>query len=164
MATHSEKAKHLVEVMKDFDAGMLVTRTSAGVLRGRPMAIAKVDDDGAVYLSTSLDSPKVQELESDPRVTLQLQGKAQFVSVSGTATLRKDRALVDSLWKESWKVWFPKGKDDPSLAIIVVKPEEGEYWDNYGASGLALLVEAAKAYVTGQKPKVGEDTNAKVSL
>lgn len=41
---------------------------------------------------------------------------------------------------------------DPSLAIVLVEPEEASYWDTSGGEGFKYLFEAAKAYVTGARP------------
>lgn len=70
------------------------------------------------------------------------------------------------LWKESWKVWFPGGKNDPGLILISVQSSAGEYWDNSGFSGIKYLIQAGKAYLTGTRPDVSNDKeiHAKVTL
>lgn len=95
-----------------------------------------------------------------------MQSNLKFVSVSGTAKAVEDRAKVDELWKESWKIWFPQGKSDPALCLLRVDGNKGEYWDNSGASGIQYLIEAGKAYVTGTRPDVERDPkiHGKVSL
>jgi general stress protein 26 len=80
-----------------------------------------------------------------------------FVSVTGTARLVDDRALVDRLWSDTWKVWFPRGKDDPSLRILVVDATEAAYWDDTGIEGLHTIFESAEAYVTGTRPDSDND-------
>ncbi len=164
MATPTSEREHVLAVMKEFDTAMLLTRTPEGNLRARPMAVADVRDDGRVYISTAIDSPKVHEIEADPDVAITMQGKTRFLSLSGRARVVQDRALIDSLWKEAWKVWFPGGKDDPALCLLEVDPVEAEYWDNAGTKGLKYLFEAARAYVKGEKPATTSDQNAKVRL
>jgi general stress protein 26 len=171
-ATMSEptdgKKKHLRELIADFDTAMLVTRTAEGDLRGRPLTVAhdEATDDGKVYFATSVESPKVGELEADAHVAVTFQDDKRYVSLSGTARLTRDRALIERLWAEPWKVWFPKGKDDPTLAILVVTPDAGEYWDQTGLAGLRYLVSSVKAYAAGTKAPDGtnEEQNAKVRL
>ena len=150
--TDSEKRVRLKELMADFHTAMLVTRTEDGGLRSRPLSVVHNEDDPQrLYFSTAIDSPKVLELEADPRVNVCMQNKRQFVSVTGVARLVKERALVDKLWSEAWKIWFPKGKDDPSLRILIVEPSEAAYWDASGLEGVTYLLEMAKAYMTGTK-------------
>jgi general stress protein 26 len=147
-----EKRKRLSELMAGFSTAMLVTRTEDGGMRARPLSIADQQDDGALYFSTALDSPKVHELQADAHVAVVMQDQRKFVSVSGIAGVVQDRALIDKLWSESWRVWFPKGKDDPSLCLIVVEPLEAAYWDMSGLRGARYVFEMAKAYVTGKRP------------
>ncbi len=144
--------RHMKELLYEFDTAMLVTRTEDGGLRSRPLSVVHNDDDqGRFYFSTAIDSPKVRELETDPSVNVCMQDKRRFVSVTGVARLVKDRALIDKLWSEAWRIWFPKGKDDPSLRILIVEPREAAYWDASGLEGVTYLFEMAKAYLTGTK-------------
>jgi general stress protein 26 len=160
------KREHLVNILKDFDTAMLLTRTSTGTLRARPMALAEVQGDGTIYLAAQINSEKVSELVADPNVALSMQGKLKFASVSGKATVSRDRSLIEKLWKDSWKVWFPKGKSDPDICIIAFDAHEGEYWDNSGLSGAKFVIKAAKALLTGEEMRGSgdPDANAKVSL
>jgi len=156
--TDSEKRERLKELMGDFDTAMLVTHTEDGGLRSRPLSIVhNKDDQDRLYFSTAIDSPKVRELEADPRVHVCMQHKWRFVSMTGVARVVKDRALIDKLWSEAWKVWFPKGKDDPSLCILIVEPTEAAYWDASGIEGVTYLFEMAKAYMTGTKAVSDDD-------
>ena len=147
-----EKQERLSELMAGFSTAMLVTRTDDGGMRARPLQIADRRDDGALYFSTAVDSPKVHELQADAHVAVVMQDHRKFVSVSGIARVVQDRALVEELWSESWRVWFPKGKDDPSLCLLVVEPLEASYWDMSGVRGVRYAFEMAKAYVTGTRP------------
>src|SRR5262249_30993628 len=149
-----------------FDTAMLVTRGVDGTLRGRPLTVAKEYDDGRVFFAIRVESLHVRELESDPQVAVVFQDDRRHVSLSGTARLRRDRALVDELWSETWRLWFPHGPEDPNLAIVEVRPTSGEYWDSTGLAGMRYLFAAMKAYAMGGTPPDGEDErqNAKVPL
>lgn len=156
----------LHELLTEFDAAMLVTHTPDGQLRSRPMALADVDADGTLWFLTQSHSGKVDEIISDPHVNVAMQSKLKFISISGAAAPVLDRQKLDSIWNEAWKVWFPGGKDDPSLVLLKVRGEKGEYWDNSGTSGIKYLIEAGKAYLTGTHPEVADDPkiHAKVTL
>ncbi len=153
----SEKREQLNRLIKDFDTAMLVTRTASGALHSRPLAIADKGEDGRLCFATAVESGKVQELAADAHVNVSMQEKRRFVSVTGMARLVDDRALVDQLWSDTWKVWFPKGKDDPSLRILVVEPTEATYWDGGGIEGLRYLFDSARAYLTGTRPDSDND-------
>ena len=156
---------HLRAVVKEFDTAMLLSQTAGGYHHGRPMAVAEARDDGKLLFSTAIDSPKVREIENNPTVAVTLQSKSRFVSISGRARVMRDRALIDRLWSEAWRVWFPAGKDDPNLCLLEIDPFEAEYWDNAGARGLKYLFDAARAYVKGEKVEgTDREQNAKVRL
>ena len=164
MAEAEELRAHLSELLEKFATAMLVTRTADGRLRARPLSFAG-ELGGRLYFSTSADSPKVAELQSDPRVAITMQDSLRYVSISGLAEIRDDRSLVERLWREAWRVWFPGGKSDPALRILAVQPEAAEYWDQSGARGLRHLAEMIKAYATGTTPASGASgDDAKVPL
>jgi general stress protein 26 len=152
LISEPEKRERLHSLMKEFDTAMLVTRNTGGQLHARPLAIAERRDQGLLYFATAAESQKVREVELDDHVNVTMQDKRRFVSVTGTARLTDDRALIEQLWSETWKIWFPKGKDDPSLRILIVDANEASYWDAGGIEGLRYLFESAKAYVTGARP------------
>lgn len=82
---------------------MLVTRAEGGRLRARPLSLASTHDGGKLYFSTSVESPKVEEMESAPDVLVTLQDDARYVSISGTARITRDRGLIERLWSEPWR-------------------------------------------------------------
>jgi general stress protein 26 len=154
------------ELLRDFDAAMLVTRTTAGQLRARPMAVADVQPGGELWFVTERHSGKMEEITRDAHVNVVMQAKHKFVSISGTAKPVDDRRKVAELWNEAWKVWFPGGKDDPGLILLRVHGDSGEYWDNTGTGGIKYLIEAGRAYLSGTKPDVAGDpkVHGKVGL
>lgn len=146
-----QEKKHIVEMLCAFDTGVLVTRATDGSLHGRPMQVAKVEETGSVYFSASLHSPKIAEIKADSTVGLFFQEPKQWVSLSGTAEVHQDRHLIEDLWQESWKVWFPEGKHSADICLIQVVPHTAEYWDIRGQKGMRFVFEAMKAYVKGEK-------------
>ncbi|HET8936424.1 MAG TPA: pyridoxamine 5'-phosphate oxidase family protein [Polyangiales bacterium] len=154
------------EILGKFDQAMLVTHSSQSGLRARPMAIAEITEDGSVWFITGVDSTKVNEALQDPNIMAVMQSSAKYLSVTGQAVLHRDRAHIERLWKEPYKAWFSGGKDDPTIALIQLKPSEAEYWDNSGMSGLKFALQYAKAYVTGKEMQSTDDVNqhAKVQL
>jgi len=155
----AEKRDRLRKLIAEFDTAMLVTHGPDG-LRSRPLAIAKKGHDPGdpvMYFSTAIESGKVSDLQNDAEVNVSMQEKRRFVSLTGTARVVRDRALIDRLWAEDWKIWFPKGKDDPSLSILIVEPRDAAYWDIGGGTGLKYLFESAKAYVSGTRPPSDDD-------
>src|SRR3954463_4783899 len=150
-------ADKLRELLADFGSAMLVTRTAAGELRSRPMAVADLEEGGTLWFVTERHSGKLEEIARDSHVNVAMQSRMKFVSISGTAVAVEDPRKVAAVWNEAWKVWFPGGKDDPSLTLLKVHADQGEYWDNSGMSGIKYLIEAGKAYLSGTRPDVAGD-------
>ena len=146
----------LRELLSDFNSAMLVTRTAAGELRSRPMAVADVEPSGCLWFVTERHSGKLEEIAHDDHVNVAMQSKWKFVSISGRAVAVDDARKVAKVWNEAWRVWFPGGKDDPSLVLLKVQGDAGEYWDNSGVSGIKYLI-AGKAHLSGTKPREVEE-------
>lgn len=157
--------RHLNDLLKSFSTAMMITRSGDRSIHGRPMHIAEISKDGELYFATSLDSGKLRDIENDPDVTLIFQGDSVFISLQGTAHLSTDPDLIDRLWSESWRVWFPEGKDDASLVILRIEPQDAEYWDNSGSEGISYAMTALKAYIKGEQAVVADPgQHAKVVL
>lgn len=160
MDTH----QRLYDLIKDFDTAMLVTHAPDSTLHARPMAVAEIDQEADATFATSIDSAKIAEIERDPRVLVSFQSGSEFATLTGTARIVRDRSEIDRLWSEGWRVWFPKGKDDPSLCLLRVEAITGEYWDSSGVEGAKTLFEGVKALIKGRRPQHDESQHAKVDL
>ena len=71
------------------------------------------------------------------------------------AKLVKDRAKNEELWTEKYKAWFPKGLDEPELALLKVTVDKAEYWDA-PSSTVAHIVGYVSATVTGKPHHAGD--------
>lgn len=158
------KTENYLEILKSFRYAMLTTRNDTG-LRSRPMAVAEVnEDDGSVWFLTSIDSGKLDEITEHPEVNLSFQDGTRFLSITGTTIVSRSRERRDELWSPAHTVWFPEGKDDPSLLVLGVLPGKAEYWDNSGVKGIRVIFELGKSVVTGETPEFDEQVNAKISF
>ncbi len=145
------------DLVKTFSTAMLITHRDDGGLHARPMAIADVAEDCTLWFVTGKSGGVAAEVAGDHAAHVVCQkDHSAYLSIAGTAALAQDRARVDELWREPFRVWFPGGKDDPNLVLISFRPERAEYWDNTGFNKIAYLWEAARAYVTGDTPAVKE--------
>lgn len=161
----NEQIKDFYERLEEFDTAMLVTHATDGELRARPMSMADVGENGELWFVTELDSAKVDEIIADSRVNISLQDDDKYLSISGRAIIVRDRAKIEELWNETWKVWFPDGQDDPNLALLKIDATEGEYWDMEGMNKLKYLFEAGKALATGTQLEMdNDDMHNKVDL
>ena len=142
---------------------MLTTAEGDGTLRSRPMATQRTKFDGTLWFFTKESSHKVDEIRQDRHVNVSYGDPDQqnYVSISGTARLVRDRAKIKELWNPAYKAWFPKGVDDPEVALLKVEVTEAEYWDA-PSSTMAHLFGVVKASITGKPAKVGENKKVEV--
>src|SRR4051812_5485116 len=112
--------KKLKELAEDIGVCMFCTHSDERLFETRPMGTQKVDEDGNLWFLTGLNSDKNQEIKNDSDVQLIYSKVADshFLSVSGKATITKDRAKIEELWNKMAEAWFKGGKDDPNLSVI----------------------------------------------
>ena len=156
--------QRLGELIKATKVGMLTTvADEEGTLRSRPMATQQVEFDGDLWFLTSTGAAIANEIERDHRVNVSYADASEnrYISVSGTARVLRDQKKIKSLWSPWNKVWFPKGVDDPSIALLRVQVDSAEYWDG-PSSTVVQLAGFVKALATGEPFKGGE--HEKISL
>lgn len=155
--TYQEKVEKLRELIKDIDIAMLTTVDPDGNLRSRPMGTQETEFDGDLWFFTTVDTPKVAEIQKENRVNVSYAapGKNRYVSVSGNAILVNDKAKMKELWSPIYKAFFPDGLDDPKLRLLKIKVDQAEYWD--GPNGLiATMIGFAQA-LAGKESEMGEN-------
>jgi general stress protein 26 len=159
----TDTSKKMVELMQQFENAMLITH-DGDRLDARPMAIAKVEDGGGLWFVTDRQSSKVMEINATTDVGITMQSANEFVYLSADASVIDDRVMLEKLWKDSWRVWFPDGVDDPAIVLLHIIPRSGEYWDNSGLSGWKYLTKAGLAFFQGEPPVISNDIHSKVNL
>lgn len=154
--TREESIEKLKTLINDIDFAMLTT-INGGHLRSRPMSTQKYEGEDELWFFTSDETHKVDEIEADNRVNVGYSKPDDnvYVSVSGRASISKDRAKMEELWNPVLKAWFPDGLEDPTLCLLKVNIEEAEYWDSPN-SKLVQLAGFVKAIVTGKAAEGGE--------
>ena len=159
----NENLQKLIDKIKDIDIAMMTTADDDGSLRSRPMRNMQIKEDGIIWFFTGYESAKSHELKNDSHVNLSYADPSNnlYVSVSGRASLSRDKAKIDELWDPAMKAWFPEGKDDPNVGLIKVTIDKAEYWDSPN-SAVVHLYGVVKAAITGERADPGE--NKKINL
>jgi general stress protein 26 len=142
----------------------MLTSEDGGHLRSRPMVAAQQDFRGELFFFTHASAHKVAEIGAESRVGIAYaDGHHQlYLSLSGTARIGHDTALIKAHWSEAMRTWFPKGVEDPDLAILTVKVDQAEYWDA-PSSTMVYLYGYVKAVTTGHPPQPGENEKLRVA-
>ena len=161
----SKKLDNLYELIDGIEIAMFTTRRPDGHLVSRPMATQTQAEGSDLWFVTDIESHKLDELEFDPHVNLAYyrDRTREWVSVSGTATVSRDRRAIHELYQPDWKAWFGDeggarngGPDDPRLALILVDVESVTYL-KVDKPHPVVLFEVVKGMVTGSRPDIGEE-------
>jgi len=163
MSAPDSDIQKLAKLIKGIRIAMLSTVEQDGTLRSRPMATQQQEFDGQLWFFTGKSSHKVVEIGGDCHVNLSYADPSdnRYVSISGTGRIVTDKQKIEELWNPVLKAWFPRGLEDPDLALLNVTPTQAEYWDSPG-SGVVHAIGFVKAVLTGQRANPGD--HAKLSL
>jgi general stress protein 26 len=158
-----ERLNRLYELIEDIEVAMLTTRCRDGRLVSRPMATQRRADGAHFWFVAASDSPKVREIAFDPNVNLAYykDRTREWVSISGTARISRDRAMIRELYEPSWKVWFGNrgghengGPEDPRMILIAVDARSAHFM-TVEKPEPALLFESIRSKVTGERVELG---------
>lgn len=167
MADQDDRAASIAklrDLIKDVEVAMLTTVAHDGSLHSRPMMTQETEFDGTLWFVTGQDSAKAGEVAEYRSVSVAYADPddERYVSMSGTATIVRDRERAERLWTPAYRAWFPGGLDDSNLVLLQVDVEAAEYWDSTSGRMVALAG-FVKALATGRRFTGGGD-HAKVTL
>jgi len=158
-----KKLDDLYALIKGIDVAMFTTRRADGHLVSRPMSTQEQGGGADFWFVTDGDADKLDELEHDPHVNLSYyrDKTREWVSVSGTARISRDREQIHRLYQPDWKAWFGDeggerdgGPDDPRLTLVLVDAHSVVYMKS-DTPRPVVLFEVVKGMVTGSAPDIG---------
>src|SRR4051812_16296179 len=152
----------LQSLVESIDVAMVTTVTPDGTLRSRPMVTREFNDDGELWFFTADDSEKAGDLAAEHGVNVSYADPKEhrYVSVSGNAAIMHDAEKATELWHPMVKPYFPRGLEDPHLALLRVRIETAEFWDA-ATSKMVQLFQFGKA---GKTNGAGPGEHTKVEI
>ena len=154
----------LHEMIEELETAMMVTRRADGHLVSRAMANQKRAPGADLWFVTSADTHKVEELEDEPHVNLSYykDRTREWISVSGTAKISRDRETIRRLYAEDWRMWFgddgdPRHgtADDPRIVLIGVDVHSAVFFEMDKPQPV-VLYELVKGWITKEEPDLGK--------
>jgi general stress protein 26 len=151
-------------LIDDIDIAMMTTRRPDGHLESRAMANQKRASGADLWFVTADGTAKVRDIEFDPHINLAYykDRTREWISVSGVASLSRDRQKIGELWAPDWKMWFAEGgdprygtPDDPRLVLIGVDIHAAAFLE-VNKTTPVVLFELVKGWVSGEAPELGE--------
>lgn len=161
MASELSKFYDLVE---NIEIAMMTTRRPDGHLESRAMATQKRADGADLWFVTLDGAGKLRDIEYDPHVNLSYykDRTREWVSVSGLASISRDRRKIKELYAQDWAAWFPKGDDprhgtdeDPRMVLIGIDIHAVVFLE-VNKPQPVVLFEVARGWLTGSTPEIGE--------
>ena len=157
----AEGREKIADLVKGIRMAMMTTVARDGSMSSRPMAVQELNKDkpfdGTLWFLTRISSEKVDEIADDQHITLSFADPddSRYIAVKGRARVNQDPARIHELWNPMYKAWFPKGEDDPEIAVLRVDITEADYWEA-SSSKLVMKAKYLAAAVTGGSVPVGE--------
>jgi general stress protein 26 len=152
------------DMVENIETAMMTTRRADGHLQSRAMANQKRAGGADLWFVTREDSAKLADLAHDSHVNLSYykDSNREWVSVSGIATISRDRGKIRELYAPDWKVWFAEEgdprhgtADDPRMVLIGVTVHAAVFLE-ISKPRPVLLYEMVKGWLTGTEPELGE--------
>lgn len=154
----------LYELIEEIEIAMMTTRRPDGHLESRAMATQRRTPGADLWFVTLEGSGKLRDIEADPHVNLAYykDRTREWISVSGIASLSRDRTTIRELYAPDWKIWFPEEGDarhgtpeDPRMVLIGVDVHAATFLE-VNKPQPVVLYEVVKGWLTGGTPEVGE--------
>lgn len=149
-AERTENIRALSELIKGIKVAMLTSVDTDGKLHSQPVLTQQADFDGDLWFFIHAGLLEGHEPEQQVNVTYAAPERNLHISMSGTAHRVQDVEKIEERWQSEFKDWFPKGLDDPELALLQVVVEHSEYWQ-LDSGGVAGVFQSIKDIATRQK-------------
>jgi general stress protein 26 len=150
--------------INDIEIAMMTTRRTDGHLQSRAMATQRRAAGADLWFVTLDGAQKLRDIGNDPHVNVSYykDRTREWISVSGIASVTRDRAKIHELYAPDWKMWFPKGddprhgtKDDPRMVLIGIDVHAAVFLEVNKPQPIVLF-EVVKGWLTGATPELGE--------
>ena len=159
-----DELQKLYTLIDDIEIAMMTTRRRDGHLQSRAMATQKPVEGADLWFVTYEGAPKLDDLAFDDHLNLAFyrDSNREWISVSGTGAISRDREKIRELYASDWKAWFPDEGDprhgtaeDPRMVLIAVTVHAAVFLE-VNKPRPVLLYEFVKGWLTGSDPDVGD--------
>ena len=159
-----KKLDDLYTLIDGIEVAQFTTRRADGHLVSRPMQVQRRAAGTDLWFWTNGESHKLEELVNDPHVNCAFynDGTREWVSLSGTAVLSRDKTLIHDLYSPDWRAWLGDeggardgGPDDPRITLVLIEAHSVTYSKKDRPAPLQLF-SVAKGIVTGTPPKMAD--------
>lgn len=161
---NQEAVDKLKKLAMNTDVGMLCTHVSdTKHVHAVPMSTQEVDEQGNIWFLFSSESETFNHLQEDKTICLLYSNPKDynFLSIHADTEISQDKSRIEKYWNPMVEGWFEKGKEDPRIRILKVKPTEAHYWDTK-TNKLVTFFKVAISGISGQKLDIGREGDLNV--
>ena len=131
--------KLIIELMEISEACYLTTIDNRGFPQTRAMLnlrnsecypnlvslFKKHNHDHLVYFTTNTSSQKINQIKNNPKVSVYYSKPREWrgLMLGGTIEIVEEQAIKNSLWQDSWTMYYSGGPTDPDYTILALKPD-----------------------------------------
>lgn len=146
----------LSDMLDGVHAGMLgLSGQTSGF---QPMTHHADGDTGTLWFISSTETDLVQALGAPQPADYVIVSKGHdaHASLRGTLSHIHNDAKLDTLWGPMAAAWFPKGRQDPTVALLRFDPADGQIWAS-STSVLKFGMEMLRANMdSDHQPDLGQ--------
>ena len=96
-------------------------------------------------------------------VAFEAKSNDEVQAIYGRVNVVRERALIERLWKDSWKIWFPRGPSDSAIALLRFDADRGELWNDLGLLGVQYSLALRCSRSTSAQPMPAASTRSNVN-
>jgi general stress protein 26 len=154
----------LYSQIEEIEVAMMTTRRPDGHLQSRAMATQKRAAGADLWFVTAETTSAARDIGHDVHLNLSYykDRTREWISVSGIGSLSREKAKIEELYAEDWRMWFSDDGDpragtpeDPSLVLIGVEIHAATFL-KLDKPQPVVLYELAKGFLTHDQPEIGE--------
>jgi general stress protein 26 len=98
------------------------------------------DNDFVLYMSTSMQSPKMTRMKANPKVSVYFCDANQLVGLmlGGEIEIITDQKLKNRIWQKGWTMYYPNGPEGPEYGVVKLAPSVVKGWCQNGPFEIKL--------------------------
>ncbi|MDR1071287.1 MAG: pyridoxamine 5'-phosphate oxidase family protein, partial [Rickettsiales bacterium] len=88
---------------------------------------------GRMFLMTNTHTDKIAQIRKNPAAALYgFDDNFSGLLLKGKIVEITDAATIDALWDDSWKMYYPDGKDGGDFSLLEFLPESFKFFNGNG--------------------------------
>jgi general stress protein 26 len=135
----NKEIKKLLSIIREMRTGILVTHAGSQ-LKGRPIQIADISEDGTVWIYANEYSDCLKEITENNEVFLSFSepGTDVYAVISARAYDEDNVEKIKSMKNPNMRLMRPAGGTAKNMMVLRAEPVEAEFWD--GRSGRIVIL------------------------